>query len=209
MSIIISFVYQSISQRRGHVKSNEWYTPALYIEAARAVMGGIDLDPASCELANRTVKADHYYTKEDNGLMLSWYGRIWCNPPFGRIHPERTGSIQTWQKAFAQKAWTAYHFRHIEQCILLTIGFQKVWYQPFWDFPICICPDRIEFDRPDGTKEAHRLGNCFVYLGPHGERFSEVFSRFGRIVKAIDQPKQRYIQHTFLEAIHDVGLMAE
>ena len=50
-------------------KTNEWYTPAKYIEAARKVMGGIDLDPATCELANKTVKATKYHTKENNGLM--------------------------------------------------------------------------------------------------------------------------------------------
>ena len=48
--------------------SNEWYTPTQYVEAARRVLGGIDLDPASCEVANATVKATRYLTKDDDGL---------------------------------------------------------------------------------------------------------------------------------------------
>jgi ParB family transcriptional regulator, chromosome partitioning protein len=47
--------------------TNESYTPAAIIEAARAVMGGIDLDPATCEIANLTVRADWWMDLEADG----------------------------------------------------------------------------------------------------------------------------------------------
>ena len=43
------------------------YTPE-YIEAARIVLGSIDLDPASSDIANQLVRAKKYYTIADNGL---------------------------------------------------------------------------------------------------------------------------------------------
>ena len=66
----------------GQNEKNQWYTPSLIIEKARRVMGGIDLDPASCLVANKVVKATEFYSKDDNGLLKKWEGRIWMNPPF-------------------------------------------------------------------------------------------------------------------------------
>ena len=50
----------------------EWYTPPYIIEKAKLVLGTIDLDPASCEYANRTVGASKIYTAEwlDFPLLL-------------------------------------------------------------------------------------------------------------------------------------------
>ena len=47
-------------------QSCEYYTPKKYIQAARTVLGGIDLDPASCAVADETVRTRRYYTIEQD-----------------------------------------------------------------------------------------------------------------------------------------------
>src|SRR6266849_1217818 len=42
-------------------ESFEWYTPKKFIDAARKVLGEIELDPASSQQANRIVKATTFY----------------------------------------------------------------------------------------------------------------------------------------------------
>lgn len=69
--------------------SVEHYTPADIIERARAVMGGIDLDPASSAVANaKLVKATAYLDAEANGYLRGWKGRVWLNPPGGKCDPD-------------------------------------------------------------------------------------------------------------------------
>ncbi len=73
-----------------HVKNNsgnnEWYTPPLWLDLARTVLGGeFDLDPASSEVANTNVRAAHFYTAEQDGLKEPWVAeRLWMNPPYSR-----------------------------------------------------------------------------------------------------------------------------
>ena len=70
-------------------ETNEHYTPPEVIEAARYTLGGeIDLDPASCALANTIVQARCFAFKD--GLDTDWTApdgspaTVWLNPPGGK-----------------------------------------------------------------------------------------------------------------------------
>ena len=72
--------YEPLAQRcTGGI---EWYTPREIIEAARKALGGIDLDPALCEIAQATVRAGRYFTQEIDGLSQPWRRRVFLNPPY-------------------------------------------------------------------------------------------------------------------------------
>lgn len=51
-------------------KTVAWYTPKYYTDLARQVMGSIDLDPASCEVAQQWIKSYNYYGL-DNICMVT------------------------------------------------------------------------------------------------------------------------------------------
>jgi hypothetical protein len=61
-------------------KSVEWYTPPWVFDALGLTF---DLDPASPLDAQTFVPASNRYTREDNGLSMPWFGRVWLNPPYG------------------------------------------------------------------------------------------------------------------------------
>lgn len=58
--------------------NDEWLTPPDILKA----LGEFDLDP--CAPVNRpwNMAKNHYSAL---GLMRPWFGRVWCNPPYGLI----------------------------------------------------------------------------------------------------------------------------
>lgn len=158
--------------RKPHVTNNskddEWYTPAKYIESAREVLGRIDLDPASNDFANKTVKADRYFTEESNGLEQEWYGNIWMNPPYS------TALLSQ----FADKLISSNFSQAI---VLVNNATETAWFEKMISKASAIVfhKGRIRFVKRDGEHGAPLQGQAFIYYGDNAERFLEVFSKYG------------------------------
>jgi ParB family chromosome partitioning protein len=151
---------------------NEWYTPPQFIESARAVMDSIDLDPASSEIANRTVKAEKYYSKEDNGLGQQWHGNIWMNPPYA----------QPLMSQFAEAVAAKYESGEIDQAIVLVNNATETqWWQRMASCSSAVCfpKTRIKFLRPNGNTGAPLQGQTILYFGKYETAFVNEFSKYG------------------------------
>lgn len=161
-------------RNRPHVANNsgnnEWYTPADYIEAAREVMESIDLDPASNDIAQKTVKAAVYYTAETNGLDKEWHGNVWMNPPYAS---DLIGKFI--DKLIAE-------LPNIEQAIVLVNNATETeWFGKLISHASAVCfpRSRVKFYMPDGKTGAPLQGQAVIYFGENKERFAEVFSGKG------------------------------
>jgi len=150
----------------------EWWTPKKYIDAIHKVMGGIDLDPASCEEANKTVMAKQFYSPEDDGLSKEWGGRVFLNPPYGEEGPP-----------FIEKLYNS--LGPVTEAIILinSRSTDAEWFQPLFHGVICFTDHRIDFNSPNKKETSSTHGSCFVYFGLNKKKFAEVFKGFGNIVK--------------------------
>jgi ParB family chromosome partitioning protein len=152
---------------------NEWFTPSRYINAAREVMGAIDLDPATHPLAQTTVQADRFFTREDNALDKPWDApRVWLNPPYA----------QPLIRQFIEKLVDEIGADNVREAILLTHNYtDTAWFHTAEAAANLICFTRggVKFVAADGTECAPTQGQAFFYYGPNSDRFREVFGAFG------------------------------
>lgn len=151
---------------------NEWYTPPQYIAMAREVMGGIDLDPATSEVANDVVKAEKYFTVKDDGLSQDWFGRVWLNPPYS----------QPAIFNFIEKLTGEYSAGNVDQAICLTHNYTDTqWFHLAASVcsAVCFTRGRIGFLSPTGEKASATQGQAFFYYGSNTAGFTAVFSAVG------------------------------
>jgi phage N-6-adenine-methyltransferase len=161
--------------------NGEWYTPAKYVELARAVLRNIDLDPASSPIAQETVGAATYFTAETNGLDREWHGKVWMNPPHSRklIAP------------FVDKLIDEYTAGRTTEAIVLTHNSTDTrWFHKLAETAdrICFKRGRVRFVSPEGKLASPTQGQAFTYFGDNPDRFTEVFREVGFVLGRIDMP---------------------
>jgi hypothetical protein len=166
--------------------TDEWYTPAPIVEAARTVLGTIDLDPASNAQANEIVRATKFYSREQDGLLQPWYGNLFCNPPGGKVlNRSMTG-------LFWSRLMSAVDENVIDHAIFLCFSLEALqstqrYGRSVGDYPFCVPSSRIQFvpGRPGVTKTAPSRSNAIVYVPGRVDRtvaFSLIFAKFGKVI---------------------------
>jgi hypothetical protein len=188
-------------------ESSEWFTPPEDIEFARTVMGSIDLDPASCALANQIVKATKFYDGSElcaDGLIAGWHGmNVFWNSPYTK---KGGGPAELWVRKAIEEHAALHYVRSIG---LLNATPDRAWFRSLWDFDICFKKERSDFlvsladwqranaKRKKPQKQPQEIapglvragspthGNVFVYMGSDDEareRFLQLGSKLGTVI---------------------------
>ena len=158
---------KGIGSHQSHkMGKDEWLTPPEILQA----LGEFDLDP--CAPINRPWDiATKHYTKEDNGLLLPWDGRVWCNPPYGN----QTG---VWLNKLALHGdGIALVFARTETVDFFNCG---------WDLAhsMLFIKGRLHFYHVDGTRAENNAGAPSVLIS-YDEMNSEALAESGIVGKHI------------------------
>jgi hypothetical protein len=137
--------------------SDEWLTPRHVL----APLGTFDLDPCAAPEPRPWDTANVHYVKEQDGLTLPWFGRVFMNPPYGG--PNVTGP---WlRKMAAHNCGIALTFARTETALF----HECVWQAASAVF---FLRGRLFFHRPDGSVSEHNAGapSCLVAYGQRDVR---------------------------------------
>lgn len=173
----LGYVGAPVTKLKAGRDSDSWYTPSEYIESARQVLGTIDLDPFSSQLANQIVKATKYHSEDDSSLDVDWLANtVWMNPPYG---PLCTAATDKFIEQFTKKNFT-------EGIILVNNSTDTKWFKRLAEHATawCFTDHRIGFNAPDGKSlGGNTRGQVFIYFGPNIPKFKQVFTQHGLVLQ--------------------------
>ncbi len=148
----------------------EWYTPPAIRNAVVEALGGkVDLDP--CADPGRTFPASEHFTKEDDGLMRRWGGRVYMNPPYGR----GIGAWTTKLRDELRDGWMS------EAVALLPARTDTTWWHELAPPVTCFIRGRLQFS---GYEQSAPFPSAAAYFGPNLQRFVDAFKHLGLIYDA-------------------------
>ena len=154
----------------GHKKksSDRWYTPPYIVELVVQVLGEIDLDP--CADDGKHISCKRHYTKDDDGLIKEWEGRVFMNPPYSQ------------PGVWMEKLQAEIKLKRVTEAIaLVPAATDTKWLAPVLKSqPVCFWTGRIKFLSGDyQPRNSARQSHVLVYWGLRKERFREVFEPHG------------------------------
>ena len=148
--------------------SVEWFTPPEVFDRL-----GIDfaMDVATVPGGVPWVPAAAHIDKTTDGLSVPWSGRVWCNPPYGRVGArfmERMADHANGMLLVAARTETR--------------AFQQAAGQA-WS--VCFLRERLHFIRPDGFQGRAGFGSALLAFGPDCHR-ALMAARMGWVIEATD-----------------------
>ena len=133
---------------------DEWLTPPHVLEA----LGSFDLDPCS-PIDRPWLTAREHYNIFDNGLTAPWFGRVWCNPPYG----------------LAAAKWLARCADHGDAIALIFARTEtRMFFDHVWSkaTALLFLEGRLYFHHVDGTRAAANSGAPSVLVA-YGQNNAE------------------------------------
>jgi hypothetical protein len=134
------------SHQSANMMKDEWLTPPEIVQA----LGEFSLDPCA-PVVRPWETAEVHYTKHDDGLSKDWFGRVWCNPPYGL-------EAAKWLKKLSEhKNGTALIFARTET----NMFFEWVWSKAK---AILFLKGRLHFHHVDGARARANAGapSCLI-----------------------------------------------
>ena len=133
-------------------QTHVWLTPKYIINS----LGQFTLDPCACSQPRPWDTAQNNYTIEYDGLNKKWFGRVWCNPPYGKF----------------SHRWLSKLAEHGEGIALIFARTEtKMFFDCVWNkaTAVLFLQGRLKFCRPDGTTPKANAGALSVLVA-YGDR---------------------------------------